>query len=178
MGPGGEIAYIIHRVEDVTAFVRQKQAGTLGDADAEALRTRTERMEAEIFLRGQQLQQLNEQLRGANEALAAEVEQRRWAEESLRQLQADLERRVEERTTALAVSNEALQDEIAERKQAEESLKEADRRKDEFLAMLAHELRNPLAPIRNGLHVLRLPERRPAGRADKARAMMERQVST
>ena len=36
---------------------------------------------------------------------------------------------------------------INERKQAEEKLKEADRRKDEFLAMLAHELRNPLAPI-------------------------------
>src|SRR5205823_6533920 len=37
-----------------------------------------------------------------------------------------------------------------------ERLLEADRRKDEFLAMLAHELRNPLAPIRNSLHVLRL----------------------
>lgn len=40
-------------------------------------------------------------------------------------------------------------------KQAEEALKQADRRKDEFLATLAHELRNPLAPIRNSLHVLR-----------------------
>src|SRR5262249_5824828 len=38
-----------------------------------------------------------------------------------------------------------------------ESLQEADRRKDEFLAMLAHELRNPFAPIRTGLHVLRMP---------------------
>jgi PAS domain S-box-containing protein len=38
---------------------------------------------------------------------------------------------------------------ISERKQAEAALREADRRKDEFLAMLAHELRNPLAPIRN-----------------------------
>ena len=42
-----------------------------------------------------------------------------------------------------------------------ERLQEADRRKDEFLAMLAHELRNPLAPLRNALHVLRL--RRPEG---------------
>jgi two-component system CheB/CheR fusion protein len=41
-----------------------------------------------------------------------------------------------------------------ERKAAEEALREADRRKDEFLAMLAHELRNPLAPIRNALHLL------------------------
>jgi PAS domain S-box-containing protein len=43
---------------------------------------------------------------------------------------------------------------ISERKQAEERLKEADRRKDEFLAMLAHELRNPLAPISTAAHLL------------------------
>lgn len=40
-------------------------------------------------------------------------------------------------------------------KQAEDALREADRRKDEFIAMLAHELRNPLAPLRSGLSVLR-----------------------
>lgn len=47
-----------------------------------------------------------------------------------------------------------LEIEIAQRKRAEEMLKEADRRKDEFLAMLAHELRNPLAPIRNAVQIL------------------------
>src|SRR5262249_58341580 len=36
-------------------------------------------------------------------------------------------------------------------------LREADRRKDEFLAMLAHELRNPLAPVRNALHIMAIP---------------------
>src|SRR5207248_913948 len=41
-------------------------------------------------------------------------------------------------------------------RQSECSLKEASRRKDEFLATLAHELRNPLAPIRNGLHIIKL----------------------
>ena len=46
--------------------------------------------------------------------------------------------------------------EFIERIRVEESLKEADRRKNEFLAVLAHELRNPLAPVRNGLQVLRL----------------------
>jgi PAS domain S-box-containing protein len=43
---------------------------------------------------------------------------------------------------------------ITERKQMEESLRESDRRKDEFIAMLAHELRNPLAPIRNAGELL------------------------
>ncbi|HVE53919.1 MAG TPA: PAS domain-containing sensor histidine kinase, partial [Ramlibacter sp.] len=43
---------------------------------------------------------------------------------------------------------------VTQRKEAEAALREADRRKDEFLATLAHELRNPLAPIRNGLQIL------------------------
>lgn len=46
---------------------------------------------------------------------------------------------------------------ITELKKAEEALRDADRRKDEFLATLAHELRNPLAPIRNALQILKMP---------------------
>ncbi|HEX6363598.1 MAG TPA: ATP-binding protein, partial [Albitalea sp.] len=49
----------------------------------------------------------------------------------------------------------SLQSEIIERRAAESELQEANRRKDEFLAMLSHELRNPLAPIRNALEVIR-----------------------
>jgi len=49
----------------------------------------------------------------------------------------------------------SLQAEIAERRAAETELQDASRRKDEFLAMLSHELRNPLAPIRNALEVVR-----------------------
>src|SRR5262245_24045178 len=45
---------------------------------------------------------------------------------------------------------------ITERRRAEDEAREADRRKSEFLAMLAHELRNPLAPLRNGLEIIRL----------------------
>ena len=57
-----------------------------------------------------------------------------------------------------------------------DALREADKRKDEFLATLAHELRNPLAPVRTGLQVLRLAG--PAtGPAAQARQMMERQVA-
>jgi signal transduction histidine kinase/ActR/RegA family two-component response regulator len=64
---------------------------------------------------------------------------------------------------------------LIERRQAEEALKEADRRKDEFLATLAHELRNPLAPIRNSLHILRLAGS-DSGTAERVHEMMERQV--
>ena len=44
---------------------------------------------------------------------------------------------------------------VTDRKRAEEQLREADERKNEFLAVLAHELRNPLAPLRNGLQILK-----------------------
>ncbi|WP_313705992.1 ATP-binding protein [Massilia sp.] len=62
-----------------------------------------------------------------------------------------------------------------ERVRSTEALREADRRKSEFLATLAHELRNPLAPIRNGLELLRLAANKPETQAT-VRAMMERQV--
>jgi signal transduction histidine kinase/ActR/RegA family two-component response regulator len=59
--------------------------------------------------------------------------------------------------------------------QSERELREAGRRKDEFLALLAHELRNPLAPIRTGLELIRLSGDRPAT-VRRMRTMMERQV--
>jgi PAS domain S-box-containing protein len=64
---------------------------------------------------------------------------------------------------------------IAERKRIEEALRSADRRKDEFLAVLAHELRNPLAPLASGLQVIRLAQGNPDAVA-RARTMMERQL--
>ncbi|MBV9490971.1 MAG: PAS domain-containing sensor histidine kinase [Verrucomicrobia bacterium] len=56
-----------------------------------------------------------------------------------------------------------------------EALLEADRQKNEFLALLAHELRNPLAPIRNAVHVLGQPNLGPV-QGERARAMAERQI--
>lgn len=80
--------------------------------------------------------------------------------------------------SAVAVTGSAR--DITDRKQMEEVLRrqterllEADRRKDEFLATLAHELRNPLAPIRNALHLMRRTE---ASAIEAERAMAERQV--
>jgi len=77
--------------------------------------------------------------------------------------------------TKLKEAEAALQQAVGERERAEQALRDADRRKDEFLAVLSHELRNPLAPIRSSLHVL---EHAPAdaGAAARAHQIMARQV--
>ena len=64
---------------------------------------------------------------------------------------------------------------ISDRKRAEDALRETARRKDEFIAMLSHELRNPLAPIRTGLDLLRVAQGPDAVR--HVREVMERQVA-
>jgi signal transduction histidine kinase len=83
------------------------------------------------------------------------------------------------KTRALERLNRELEDRVAERTAALETttaaLQENDRRKDEFLAMLAHELRNPLAPIRTAAELLRLKELPESQRA-LARGVIERQV--
>lgn len=91
-----------------------------------------------------------------------DVTERKHAEAALREAHDDLERRVAARTAELDEANRALQ--------------QADRRKDEFLATLAHELRNPLAPMRHGLQVMRLAGA-DAEAVERARAMMERQLT-
>ena len=63
---------------------------------------------------------------------------------------------------------------ITAQKRTEAELRESDRRKSEFLAVLAHELRNPLAPLCNGLELIRLGN--PDLAADRTHAMMERQL--
>ena len=65
---------------------------------------------------------------------------------------------------------------ITDRKRVEEALRDADRLKDEFLATLAHELRNPLAPIRNAVQILNL-KGSPTPTAQAARDVIDRQVT-
>src|SRR5690349_8625733 len=65
---------------------------------------------------------------------------------------------------------------LAERSKNEQALRSADRRKDEFLATLGHELRNPLAPILNSLEIMKLSGAFEDSRTQQACAVMERQV--
>jgi signal transduction histidine kinase len=66
-GPDGRLAYIVHRVEDVTEFIRLKQAGAEEHRLAQELQTRAGQMEVEIFQRATELQAANAQLRAAND---------------------------------------------------------------------------------------------------------------
>jgi len=64
---------------------------------------------------------------------------------------------------------------VTDHKRYEEILRQADRRKDEFIVTVAHELRSPLAPLRNGLQVVRMsPDR---GQRERAQAVMGRQLA-
>ena len=79
------------------------------------------------------------------------------------------------RSEALQTANRTLEHEMGVRQRAEQALITADRRKDEFLATLAHELRNPLAPIRTGLDILRIRSG-DAQATQRATDIMERQL--
>jgi signal transduction histidine kinase len=83
---------------------------------------------------------------------------------------------VGQRAAALEASNKALQQETEERRQAEAALRVADQRKDEFLATLAHELRNPLAPMVNAMGLLQAPNA-DAAIAKRAHGILNRQLS-
>jgi signal transduction histidine kinase len=107
----------------------------------------------ELYCKRRELRELNRSLAQSNERLArANLTLRAEKTRELEALNATLECANEE----LARTNRNLQSEVAERAKAEQALREADRNKDEFLAMLAHELRNPLAPILNAVQLMRM----------------------
>jgi signal transduction histidine kinase len=106
----------------------------------------------ELYLKRRELRELNRTLALANERLAAA--NTTLQAEKTRELET-LNRVLQQANTELEKANRTLQSEVAERSRAEQALKAADRHKDEFLAMLAHELRNPLAPILNAVQLIR-----------------------
>jgi signal transduction histidine kinase len=126
----------------------------------------------ELYLKRRELRELNSSLKEANARLAQANET----------LQAEKARELEVLNTTLQRANSELERanrtlliEVAERSRAERALKDADQKKDEFLALLAHELRNPLAPLLNAVELMRLQPRDP--QLGWAREVIERQVS-
>jgi signal transduction histidine kinase len=127
----------------------------------------------ELHCQRRELKKLNRSLAEANARL----------EEANTTLQADRNRELEQfnrhlqrANKELADANMALKAENNERLRAETALKEANQQKDQFLAILAHELRNPLAPIRSAIDIMRRDQTTPE-RVLWARDLIGRQVT-
>jgi signal transduction histidine kinase len=106
----------------------------------------------ELHCQRLELQRLNESLALANREL--DKAHRKLKRESASEL-AELNRNLEAANQRLEAANAALMLENEERRRAERALLDADHRKDDFLAILGHELRNPLAPIRSAVEILK-----------------------
>src|SRR5690606_26382984 len=118
----------------------------------------------ELYRKRRELQLLNASLAARNQELQRE---------KARELEA-LNESLRLANEALASRNAELQNEVAERARAEERLRGVDQRKNVFLATLAHELRNPLAPLQNALGIRRLQS---GGSGDPLQDTMERQLA-
>jgi len=127
----------------------------------------------ELYCKRHELRQLNRILADANKKLS-QANLTLQAEKT-RELQA-LNATLQHANAELERANRSLHREVAERTRAEQALQEADRNKDEFLAMLAHELRNPLAPILNALELMRMKPS--ASQSQWAQEVIQRQLAS
>jgi signal transduction histidine kinase len=109
----------------------------------------------ELYRKRRELQVVNKELAESNRQLAeANYSLQSEKTRELEEVNGHLQRANDE----LSRTNQSLETEIRERIRAEDSLKDALAKRDEFLAMLSHELRNPLSPLRNASHLLQQGE--------------------
>ena len=119
----------------------------------------------QLYLQRRELSRLNEAMAVANTKLAAAHDQ----------LKADNTRELQSLNRTLEHANEQMLGEVAERKRAESLLQDEARRKDEFLAILAHELRNPLSAMHNAVQLMHAANLGPE-RVDWVRDLLDRQL--
>ena len=119
----------------------------------------------QLYLQRRELARLNEQLAAANDELA----------EAHSRLKAENTRELQKLNRTLEEANRQLVSEVGERKRAEALLKEAARRKDEFISILGHELRNPLAAMQSGIELLQISPL-PIAKVPWARELLQRQL--
>jgi signal transduction histidine kinase len=119
----------------------------------------------QLYLQRRELARLNEQLAAANDELA----------EAHARLKAENTRELQKLNRTLEEANRQLVSEVGERKRAEALLREAARRKDEFISILGHELRNPLAAMQSGIELLQISPL-PIGKIPWARELLQRQL--
>lgn len=119
----------------------------------------------QLYLQRRELARLNERLARAHDELA----------EAHARLKAENTRELQKLNRNLERANARLRSEVADRKRAEALLKEAARRKDEFISILGHELRNPLAAMQSGIELLKLTPL-PVKKVPWARDLLQRQL--
>lgn len=123
------------------------------------------RVLAQLYAQQQEMALLNEKLVATNEELAR----------AHARLRADNMRELKKLNESLALTNSKLQAEIRERHRMEEKLKQAAQRKDRFISILAHELRNPLSAIHSGIELIRM-RTLPDAKREWAGRLVERQL--
>lgn len=108
----------------------------------------------QLYMQRAELTRLNQKLALANAELAKAHEELKA--QNMRELQ-QLNQTLELANAELTAANNRLTREIAERERAEQALSQSMKRKDEYIAILAHELRNPLSAIHNAVMVMQMP---------------------
>lgn len=107
----------------------------------------------QLYLQRAELSRLNQKLEVTNAELARAHEELK--DQNMRELQ-QLNETLERANSNLVAANDRLTREVAERERAEQALYQSARRKDEYIAILAHELRNPLSAMHNAVQVMQL----------------------